>query len=449
MARLINSGFSLPFQCWSNEGNAFRFYNLILEKMKSAGIDTSNIQDSKTLLKKVGFSQSGRKGLICLSSDEIKKICEYFPHAQELWEFFVRELQVLLSKMNLIRIAESSLEGMTYMGRPYITSDLACVFSKLARLRFLHAKGVASLAESKMRSLLEGYEKELTLLQYLDANHLCDERTGMSITTLSAIRLLELYRDVCVALPILKRRINFDDYELHMLETGDFSWMDDGGTSYLEAIRDIPYETLYDEIPMFWPVLDWFIATKPVLDKNQTRQGWAYLVESSDRWHDRDLVSLYDEKALAEYPGWSCWLADDPQGLLDLLPSDSPYQIIPLTTPLQMLRETESMHHCVVAYFGSCISGNVRIFSVRSKFNDQHVATAELKLHGGRWELVQLKGKCNQELIHTMKVSSHPLAVAMRALVSWYNLRALTEFRMSESSCVGAEEIQFQIAMGV
>jgi len=82
-----------------------------------------------------------------------------------------------------------------------------------------------------------------------------------------------LYRDELIAPPRLKCRRNFDEFTLHEIENGDFNWMDDGGKSYLEDIRDIPLVTHYDELPHFASVLDWFTDTKPVFDKNQIKQG--------------------------------------------------------------------------------------------------------------------------------------------------------------------------------
>ena len=79
------------------------------------------------------------------------------------------------------------------------------------------------------------------------------------------------------------------------------------------------------------------------------------------------------------------------------------------------------MEHCVITYVDDCAGGYSRIFSVLDAANDQRIATAELSVRSGSWELVQLKGKNNRELIHRTQIQGEPLAVIMDALVKWYN----------------------------
>ena len=79
------------------------------------------------------------------------------------------------------------------------------------------------------------------------------------------------------------------------------------------------------------------------------------------------------------------------------------------------------MHHCVVNYLESCISGDTRIFSIRDTKNNHQMATAELTIQSGIWTLVQLKGKHNKELMYRLSDSENPFSIALSALVKWYN----------------------------
>jgi len=79
------------------------------------------------------------------------------------------------------------------------------------------------------------------------------------------------------------------------------------------------------------------------------------------------------------------------------------------------------MHHCVVTYLDDCISGNVRVFSVRASTSNERIATVELANRSGLWKVAQLKGKHNQELIQRAYDADDPLAIILEVLVKWYN----------------------------
>jgi hypothetical protein len=377
-----------------------------MQKLQATGKCAVAIVDIKELLNMAGFSQNGRNRIIHLSGEEINALCKNSPKDEGQWYLYVNEIQKLLSKMDQARKVNP------YLGRPYVTTRLAGTTRKLSSLRHEYEKGNDALQVSKIRSLLMDHEGQLA-----------HGYTGGSIQIQSAIQFLELYRDELLMPPRFESKPTFDDYTLHEIETGDFHWMDDGGRSYLEDIRDMPMFTLQDVMPDFPSVADWFIATKPVFDHNQIRQGWSYMEKLSEEWHQCDgswdsyaeIISEY------QYPSWSCAVADRQGAWLAALPPDNPYKPVPLTTPQQLLEESKMMHHCVVTYIDSCISGEVRVFSVRDARNNQRIATAELSVRSGRWVVVQLKGKHNQELIQRTHVPGDPLAVILNVLVNWYN----------------------------
>jgi len=329
--------------------------------------------------------------------------------------YYVSEIQKLLSNMDRERKIDS-------LGRPYVTLQLASTVNKLASLKYLYGNGCSSVQAIEMRAFLKRDDGCKSLARLISMGQTANIETSESIFIVSAIRVMELYRDELIAPPRLRSRSNFDSFALYEIEIGDFRWMDDGGESVLENIRDIPLLTHYDELPHFDSVLDWFTATKPVIDKNQIKQGWAYLEKTSIEWHQQH-DALYDayEELIDEYPSWYCAVAELKEDWLSAVPPGNPYLLVPLTTPHQLFEESKTMHHCVVSYIDDCISGEVRIFSVREASTNQCIATAELSVQSGQWKVVQLKGKHNRELMHRFLVSGDPLTVLLEVLTNWYN----------------------------
>jgi len=376
--------------------------------------DPSHLLGIKALLKMAGFSQNGRNRIMHLTGDEINALCKTCPEDEQIWRLYVNEIQILLSKMDQARKLDS-------MGRPYVTAELASVVCKLARLQFLSERGFSSVQASKMRGLLKYDDWYKSLTRLIGIGQLAKSQNNESILIKSAIQLMRLYRDELIAPPRLKSRRNFDEFTLHEIETGDFHWMDDGGKSYLEDIRDIPLVTQFDELPRFASVLDWFTDTRPVFDKNQINQGWAYLERLSLGWHQSlELYGSYEE-LISECTSWNCAISDQPEEWLSSVPLGNPYLLVPLTTPQQLLEESTAMQHCVVTYIEDCVDGHSRIFSVRRYSNNQRVATVELSVSSGLWVLRQLKGMHNEELIHQTKIADDPLAIIIKTLVNWYN----------------------------
>lgn len=390
-------------------------FKTAMQKLQSAGKSVAPFADIKALLRLVGFSQNSRNRILHLSAEEIGALCKSSPKDDELWRAYVSELQALLSKMDQARKIDSCL------GRPYVTAELASTVCKLARLRYLDERGFSSVQVSKLRDLLLYDDWCKSLAQLIGMGQAANSQICESSLIKSAICLLELYRDELLMPPRLKSWVNFDDVDLHAIETGDFSWMDDGGKSYLEDIRDVPLVTHYDELPHFDSVLDWFIASKPALNNNQVKRGWNYLEKLSEEWHQHEDLYGLSEEQIYEYPSWNCAVADLQEDWLSAVPHGNVYKLVPLITPHQLLEETKSMHHCVAAYLDDCISGKARIFSVRDSISDQSIATVELVNRSGLWEVAQLKGKHNRELIYRTYVSGDPLAIILDALVKWYN----------------------------
>ena len=388
---------------------------MAMKKLNTAGQRLYDSLETKKLLNMAGFSQSGRKRILHLLGEEISTLCTSCPADEKLLSSYVSELQTLLSKMDQARNIDSSF------GRPYVTAELCKAVCILARLRYIAENGYHFVQATRMRDLILFDDWNKSLNQFLEIGKPVNKLSSALILTQSAIQLIELYRDELIKPPRFRTRLNFDEFDLHLIETDDFSWMDDGGKSYLTAIRDIPLSTQYDDLPHFESVLDWFIAIKPILDHNQIKQGWDCLEKLSDEWHlHQDSYGLYEEY-IDEYPSWTCAVVDRQEEWLSAIPPNQIYKLIPLITPHQLLEESLSMHHCVVTYLDDCISGNVRVFSVRASTSNERIATVELANRSGLWKVAQLKGKHNQELIQRAYDADDPLAIILEVLVKWYN----------------------------
>lgn len=245
---------------------------MAMQKLSMAGAQICDFLEIKKLLIIAGFSQNGRNRILHLSSEEFSELCKSCPEDEVLWCSYVSELQTLLSKMDQERNLDFSL------GRPYLMPELISTVCKLAGLRYLKERGLSSLPTFKVRELLQDDDWCKSLAQQIDIEQSVNQEAGESINIQLAIQLMELYRNELIMPPRLRPKLNYEELDsLYNLESGNDNGMDDGGESHLEAIRDIPLFTQYDELPHFDSVLDWFIAAKPVLDKNlQVRLDWRH-----------------------------------------------------------------------------------------------------------------------------------------------------------------------------
>ncbi len=367
------------------------------------------------LLTTSGFNRKGRRRLSHLSDLEIATIFIFKPEDVRIWMYFVVEIQRLLSKIEL-------KNRNTNSGRPLVTAQIAQAVYVLSCIKHMRASGFECLLARSVRSFLT-LDTGPGLFEMLVEIELAGpaRESGRTISIDSVIHFIELYVDELLQPPRLKSKKTFSEFEQHEIECGNFNWMDDDGASYLEAIRDMPSETLVDELPVLEPVLDWFLATKPTFDKNQLKRGWPYLEKQSSVWHEQNPTrNLYDAIALGQL-SWDCVLAEYLASNRNSFPADSPYKIVPLTTSRLLFDESEAMRHCVFTYIEYCMDGSTRIFSVRLAQSNKRFATAELNRSVGGWKLIQLKGKSNRELIHRMNSPGDPLAIALMELVAWYN----------------------------
>lgn len=371
-----------------------------------------------TLLTMPGFNRKGMRRLYCLSDLEIATLVLFKPEDPCIWPNYVLEIQRLLSKIELM----ARNENVVKTERPLVTKKLAQMVGMLSCIKHLRDIGFDCLLARSVRALMMLDAGPALFEMLSDIKQAGPARVSRrTISIYSVIQFLELYRDELLKPPRLRTKQTFNESELYDIECCKLNWKDDDGESYLEAFRDLPLETFFDELPMLQPVLDWFVDTKPTFDKNQLKQGWRYLEKRSDVWHEQNQAGNYYDVIESDNSSWNCILAEYLASNNKVFPENSLYKIVPLTTPQLLLDEAQAMFHCVSSYIEYCIAGSSRIFSVRLADGDKRVATAELNLSDGEWKLVQLKGISNREFMHRMQSTFDPLAMALRELVAWYN----------------------------
>ncbi len=130
-------------------------------------------------------------------------------------------------------------------------------------------------------------------------------------------------------------------------------------------------------------VLDWLRLENVVLDANQRKAGWDFLMRQQQQWHEEVIARNTMHQ---EFKQWE-----------SLVPEFEchKYTVVPLTDSVQLFEEGKLMHHCVGAYGDGCAEGQSRIFSIRLK--GIRAVTLELVLDAQRnsWCVAQVRAHCN------------------------------------------------------
>lgn len=128
--------------------------------------------------------------------------------------------------------------------------------------------------------------------------------------------------------------------------------------------------------------LDWlrhYLQTGAVPDGHQKKAGWRWIAQQSQAWHEDQVRA----RVTNNYQ-WQSILATY---------QDGDYEVVPLTSSMDLAMEGQAMHHCVGSYADRCYRGYSRIFSIRKA--GQRLATAEIVPTGSGWTLNQNRAHCN------------------------------------------------------
>jgi len=145
-------------------------------------------------------------------------------------------------------------------------------------------------------------------------------------------------------------------------------------------------------------VLEWWAEARPELDRNQWQAGWPAIRRLYQRWFTQAMNEPWDcPLGTATLDGW---------------------RVRPLVCGRDLVAEGERMRHCSASYLNKCLEGTSRFFTVEEPDSGKPVATFDLELRDKRWEVGQVRGKCNARpdpgmwLIATFTCNSYNRATA-------------------------------------
>ena len=151
-------------------------------------------------------------------------------------------------------------------------------------------------------------------------------------------------------------------------------------------------------------------------DEDITAHTYSGLLKAARRWHQTEQlerVAIQIQEQIDRQEGWvQCWnsLVDS----MSIPHPDEPDQpditIVPLYSTPELLREGRHMNHCVGTYTHRCSNGASRVFSIRQ--GDTTIATTELSLRGGRWQVAQTRAWHNHD---APEIAHHAAKAVSRA----------------------------------
>ena len=419
------------FTCQDFEIHLQRLYHCIWEMIPYLDIEIAKISNGEDMLTFMGVSQNGRNRLLKLSSVEVSHLCVRFPSSPKFVFLYFTEVQRVLHKMRLLN------KNCYDLNREKLSDNICNVFAPAAFFRQLKQHNLDYLPNEMIRQILieninySTFDSIKSMIDVIfssvsvcsgagiDQQALNNEVTDIrTITSMLDLYMAELLKPTEIS-PYKALAEHCRIYSNHY-DDEDYTEVADS-----ESIWPCDEPTLEFEVSTtdFWLVLDWILATKPVLDKNRIRRGWTHLQHLAGEWHNAEIQGNYIDPygQLYSLARWSCKLEDHILEWNNFLPKNIPYQLVSLTSQKQLAEEAKIMSHCVVTYGDYCVRGMSRIFSVRNLLGNIRIATIELIYSGNQWKINQIKGKSNLEMIHLIQLKNDPMHSLIDSLIYWYN----------------------------
>ena len=168
-------------------------------------------------------------------------------------------------------------------------------------------------------------------------------------------------------------------------------------------------QTLLAELPY---VFDW---AKSIVRNEEAfqQQTWKGCLKAAERWHRNEANREIDERRrriLKRHNGsWHAW-----NSLLNEFETQG-LEVVPLLDEMELAEEAMIMQHCVDNYGDDCRCGVSRIFSIRR--NNQTVATTEIRLRRGDWEVSQVRAHRNQRADRECEAAAS--STALKYQIAW------------------------------
>lgn len=133
----------------------------------------------------------------------------------------------------------------------------------------------------------------------------------------------------------------------------------------------------------FEEVYDWLEWECPVIDSNQARAGWTWMVRQHREWQERER-----EKALAcrAEMRWDVPVSTSRHG---------PWRVVALRDSYELWEEGHLMRHCVRTYAERCRNGSEIVASIRNE-RGERVATGHLISRCSQWEVWSVRTLANR-----------------------------------------------------
>lgn len=128
--------------------------------------------------------------------------------------------------------------------------------------------------------------------------------------------------------------------------------------------------------------VDQWVLTKPEFDANQKKMPWSGLVERARTWEQLRIIEIQ----CAELE-WTSLIPTFSQG---------EYTATPITTGVELFRESRRMRHCVFDYLDDCRSDGRSVFHVSQSTSGKPVATIVCENHCGTWHALDARGFANR-----------------------------------------------------
>ena len=131
------------------------------------------------------------------------------------------------------------------------------------------------------------------------------------------------------------------------------------------------------------------------LDKNQIKRGWSWLVSQWKKYEEEQTLLAESENLV-----WDTRLDQFQLGQ---------WLVIPITSSLELIRESMSMRNCLTNYRNDCEDGSIEIYSIRDATTGKRRGCIGFVSNGEYLEVLDIKGFANTPPGSEIKQIGHEL----------------------------------------
>jgi hypothetical protein len=163
---------------------------------------------------------------------------------------------------------------------------------------------------------------------------------------------------------------------------------------------DVQNDKLIDEM---LKIFLWASKIKLVMDKNQTKSGWLWLIKQADKWYREN------ERALkTNYKKWDGYLEN---GVIDI----EGFRLSEICDEQHLFNVSVKMRNCLKRYTYECIDNKNRFFTVIEIVKNQKRPSAVIGFRyfpeQSHWRVFEVKGFANQSVNKNIKKLIKPLSI--------------------------------------